>query len=206
MSEPANEILHLFTNPVGIKDIRPPSEEEMAFINDLEKRKNIGNFASVNTYVLDTEELADLRAEIDTHLQEFFEAVYTPDNGVGLRITQSWTNYSDGTDRHHRHSHANSAISGVYYPQSENECDQITFHTPLTQYQRLDIVSREENSSTSQGFWVQSKTGRLVLFPSYMEHSVPKLDVRTSTRISLSFNTFYTGTIGRAENLTELTL
>lgn len=204
MEEKIKEVFHLFATPVGIVDLRGPTPAEMEFMNSLEKRKNWGNMSSVDTHILEREEMSDLRDMIKEMVDEFFDGVFEPDGDLKLRFTQSWVNYSDSDHYHPQHAHANAAISGVYYPCSEAEGDQINFYSPLRPYQRLELVSRTDNPNTAQGFTVGAMTGRLVLFPSYLEHAVPKIEARKKTRVSLSFNTFYEGTLGSEQTLTEL--
>ena len=201
-----DNVLHLFTTPLGITDMRKPTQSEMDFIVNAEKRDNFKNKSSIETYILERPELSNLKKELEAQLHDFFNEVYRPQDGASIKITQSWTNYSESDQSHHKHSHGNSVISGVYYPLSENEGDLIEFYSPMSSFQRLELISLEANSSTSHRFYVQSQSGRLLLFPSHIEHSVPNIGNRGSTRISLAFNTFYTGSIGSAESLTELKL
>ena len=47
------------------------------------------------------------------------------------------------------------------------------------------------------------KSAELILFPSHLEHSVPE-NKSDMERISLSFNTFSDGILGKEKNLTYL--
>ena len=49
------------------------------------------------------------------------------------------------------------------------------------------------------------KQGMIIIFPSSLKHSVERV-MEKDTRISLSFNSFVTGSIGDKVNLTELKL
>lgn len=201
-----SEIVPLFPNPVALIEERKPSKKELKYIKELEVHSNVGNKTSNESNVLETKELSGLKKVIQERLDQYFQQVFCPQDDVGIRITQSWCNYSDGTDYHHKHSHANSVISGVYYPQSDHPEDQIMFHSPLAPYFGLKIYPKEFNLMNSQTWWLPAHTGTLLLFPSYLEHSVPTIKGRKTTRISLSFNTFYVGRLGNKEALTELIL
>ena len=55
--------------------------------------------------------------------------------------------------------------------------------------------------------WIFSiNNNQLVLFPSWLEHSVPKNKKASADRISISFNTFVRGNLGKRDTLTELIL
>ena len=42
-------------------------------------------------------------------------------------ITQSWLNYTEKDQYHHKHAHPNSIISGVFYINCHESLDKITF-------------------------------------------------------------------------------
>jgi uncharacterized protein (TIGR02466 family) len=200
------EMALLFPTPVGVIKERKPDKKELKYIRELKTRRNFGNKVSKNTYVLDTKELSGLKEVIQQRLNEYFQQVFCPEDTVKLKITQSWCNYSDGGEHHHQHSHQNSIISGVYYPQSDHLDDKLMFHTPLTPYFGLVISAKEYNNMNSKTWWLPAHTGFLLFFPSYLQHSVPSIQERTTTRISLSFNTFYTGQLGTEKDVTKLIL
>ena len=54
------------------------------------------------------------------------------------------------------------------------------------------------NLFNSNSLYLPVSSGQLVLFPSYLEHSVPVLKENV-TRISLSFNTFIIGDINKSD-------
>ena len=49
------------------------------------------------------------------------------------------------------------------------------------------------------------QTGDVLLFPPYLTHGVEKKK-GTNLRITLSFNVFFKGTIGRNEEMSELVI
>ena len=198
------ELLDVFPCPVGIFQERVPTTNELDFIKSLEQGPNLANRRSLNTQVLDADELFELSSIIQDRVNMYFDTVYNT-RAAHLRLTQSWCNYSEAGEGHHQHSHPNSSISGVYYPQAE-AIDRLTFHTPLRPHQHLQVTPEKYNKYNSQVVDVEVKSGTLVLFPSYLEHSVDIVDDRKDTRISLSFNTFWVGSLGINEELTGLEL
>ena len=193
--------------PVGLSQIEigEPSDSQKYFIGSIETKLNNGNRSSVNTHVLDEDIFDDLRNKIKVHVDDYFKQIYMPKGNVSLKITQSWLNYSNSGEFHHKHSHVNSVISGVYYPQADHPEDRIEFFDPKPE-QQLQVYSDGVNDFNAKSIWVPARTGFLYLFPSFLKHGVPAIEGRSSTRISLSFNTFYEGEIGGIEELAHLKL
>lgn len=202
----STEIYGMFPNPVAAINERPPYEEELSFVKNLNQSKNQGNSISLDKDVLDQKEMKGLRENIQANLDEFFHYTMQARDDCQLRITQSWCNYSNNGDYHHKHSHYNSAISGVYYVQADHPDDRLMFHSPLEMYMQMEFQINSNNIYNSKSWWLPAQTGTLFLFPSYLHHSVPPIDNRLTTRISLSFNTFYTGKLGSELNATGLNL
>jgi uncharacterized protein (TIGR02466 family) len=105
---------------------------------------------------------------------------------------------------HHKHTHPNSFISGVFYFQTNDETDKIYFFEDS--YKQFKIPAREFNNYNSDSWWLPSVTGQLLLFPSRMTHMVETRLETQYTRMSMSFNTFLVGKLGSGDELTELIL
>jgi uncharacterized protein (TIGR02466 family) len=167
--------------------------------------KNIGNTTSDDTYVLNHKALKNFKKNIFTKVMDYFDKVVCTDNSITPYITQSWLNYTKTNQFHHMHSHANSYVSGVYYIAADDKVDKIIFHKPVGGPQRIKLNATKYNPFNSQTWWYTVKTGDLVLFPSHLTHGVD-MKKEKDTRISLSFNVFFKGTIGDKRQLTELIL
>ena len=63
--------------------------------------------------------------------------------------------------------------------------------------------TEDYQSFNSSMFWFNVNNQELVMFPSYLRHSVPRNETK-QTRVSISFNTWVKGTLGSELNLTEL--
>jgi len=194
----------LFPIPVGIYKLdRGLTEEETVFIKGQETCPNDGNVTSVNNTILCNFQMTKLRDFIESNVSEYFKTVYSPKHDVSLRITQSWVNYTEPGQYHHKHAHPNSFVSGVFYPQANRETDRIYFHRDG--YQQIKIPPNEWNTWNSDSWWFEVGTGDLILFPSSLTHMVETVKGE-DTRISLSFNTFPVGQIGDSKMLTQLKL
>lgn len=202
----STEIYGMFPNPVASINERSPTKKELSFVENLNLRRNQGNSISQERNVLEHSEMKDLKRDIQANLDEFFHFTMQANVNCGLRITQSWCNYNNNGEFHHKHCHPNSAISGVYYIQAEHPDDRLMFHSPLEAYAQMQYQVNDHNIYNSKSWWLPAQTGTLFLFPSYLVHSVPAIDSRSTTRISLSFNTFYTGELGDEIQATALNL
>lgn len=197
-------LYNIFPTTVGMFDLeRPLTESELKFILGLEQRPNMGNATSKNNYILKEKKLSKLHDFVISSANKYLDEVYKPKHDVSLYVTQSWINYTNNGQFHHKHAHPNSFISGVFYVQSDNSKDKIHFYKEG--YSQLKLPAREWNLSNSDSWWFEAITGRLVLFPSGLTHMVTTVEAE-KTRISLSFNTFLKGYIGDEDELTGLRL
>ena len=197
-------INNLFPTPVGSFELgRDLSKLEQKFLFNLETRPNMGNVTSTNNYVLRDNRLSSLRLFLNNSLQEYFQATMSPQDNIKLEITQSWINYTKTGQYHHKHTHPNSIISGVFYIQASKEIDKLFFYNES--YQQIKIVPKEFHVYNSESWWLPVETGQLLLFPSSLTHMVATTSGEDD-RISMSFNTFYKGKLGDEVALTGLTL
>jgi len=197
-------IHNLFPTPIGRYELgRDLTAKELSFLKKQETRSNMGNITSTNNTILKSKELTNLRDFIETKVSEYFTEVYKPKHKVGLKVTQSWTNYTENGQYHHKHAHPNSFVSGVFYIQSDKEKDKIYFYKDG--YQQIKFPPSEWNVWNSESWWFEVGTGDLMLFPSSLTHMVQTVESE-KTRISLAFNTFPVGHVGDEMNLTGLSL
>jgi len=205
-----NPIIHcIFPTPIYSTDInRNFTKKELDFVKDQKKHcsKNEGNINTTDSYILERKELKKVKKFLDECCKDYLKRIICPQNNIELYITQSWLNYTDKNQYHHMHEHPNSVISGVLYFDCDKDNDKIKFFSPL-KYKQISpkIDEKKFNLWNSSSWWFALKTGQLLMFPSSTTHRV---DVKkgSNTRTSLSFNTFYKGTLGSNKELTELIL
>lgn len=196
-------ITNLFPTPVSKFSLgREFTADENNFLSGITYRKNIGNSASNNTYVLNNELMSELKGFVQLCVDEYFNYVYAPKEKVSLRITQSWLNISKDGEYHHKHYHPNSFVSGVLYMKAAKNLDKIYFWNE--QNNTLEISTEKFNLYNSKTWWLPVETGDLMIFPSSLTHSVAT--VEGEDRVSLAFNTFPVGYLGQEDTLTALHL
>ena len=196
----------IFPTPIYISKLnRELYKKELSFIDKtkLDVNKNEGNTTSKDNYILNKKPFKDLKEELDLKVQDYFDKVISPANNITPYITQSWLNYTETNQYHHKHQHPNSLVSGVFYINCNEEHDKIKFFNDT--YKTIKPEVKDWNIWNSETWWFSVKTRDVILFPSSLTHMV-ETKQGDNTRISLAFNVFIKGTFGNNENLTELVL
>lgn len=101
-----------------------------------------------------------------------------------------WANVMRKGGMHNVHNHAQSQVSGTFYVQTDETMSAIVFHNPTTPFRMHDpVVGRPEDLSpfTSPTLAIKPKVGNMIIWPSWMQHHVEKMQVG-GPRISISFN------------------
>jgi uncharacterized protein (TIGR02466 family) len=107
-----------------------------------------------------------------------------------IEITGCWMNlYAPGA-AHRAHSHPNNFLSAVYYVRTRPGADSINFHDPRSQAGVIRPPVTELTAANTDQVVVLVKDGTLLVFPSYLYHSVDA-NASGETRISLSFNLMF---------------
>ena len=104
-----------------------------------------------------------------------------------VRISSMWAIVNIGGASNARHHHGNSAISAAYYVRAPKNCGEIVFYDPRPAPVFSHPRANKPNSYNAMVNSVTPVEGGLVLFPSYLDHSVnPNLS--NDERIVISFN------------------
>ena len=196
----------IFPTPIYISKLdRKFTPLELKFVEKNKKDfyKNDGNITSKNNYILNEKPFANLKKELDLRVKDYFNKIISPADNITPYITQSWLNYTEKNQYHHKHAHPNSLISGVFYINCHEELDKIKFFNDS--YKTIKPQVKNWNIWNSESWWFQVKTKDIILFPSNLIHMVENKE-GTNTRISLAFNVFIKGTFGNNRSLTELIL
>jgi uncharacterized protein (TIGR02466 family) len=196
----------IFPTPIYISKLnRELTPLELKFVDKNKKDfyKNSGNITSNNNYILNEKPFVNFKKELDLRVQDYFYKIISPANNITPYITQSWLNYTETNQYHHKHAHPNSLVSGVFYINCHEEHDKIKFFND--NYKTIKLEVEDWNIWNSETWWFSVKTGDIILFPSSLNHMV-ETKQGDNTRISLAFNVFIKGTVGSNKQLTELIL
>jgi uncharacterized protein (TIGR02466 family) len=197
----------IFPTPVYISKLnRKLNSKELLFIDKtkLDVHNNEGNTTSNDNYILNNKNFKNLKSDLDLIIKDYFDKIICPTNSITPYITQSWLNYTEKNQHHHKHEHQNSLVSGVFYVNSDEKFDKIKFYKKDV-YQIIKPEIKEWNLWNSESWWFTVKTGDIILFPSSLTHMVETKE-GNNTRISLAFNVFIKGMVGNNKDLTELKL
>ncbi len=202
----------LFPTAIGIEDNTTDYKYDHQTLINLPYTTNekfsSGHFEqTVDSYVLDNN-VPNLRSWIQTNLNVY--ASYALSTDQKLKITQSWCiKHNDAPQHVFPHSHPNSIISGAYYVAADDQSAKLKFHrTSVSTYPSIQWQMDPDKSKDAPWNWDWQKipvtSGRLVLFPSQMMHSVEDELNNKDVRCVLSFNTWFEGSIGNADRFTQL--
>lgn len=200
-----HKIIDIFPKAVMKFNIgRELTNSETKFIKTNENKfiQNTGNTFSKDTFVLENDEMKEIKKFCDEGLQTYFNKIYNPVSKTEIYITQSWLNWTKDNGYHHTHDHPNSYLSGVFYVSADDN-DSIAFGR--THFDQFNIWSKEINDYNTKEVHLKVKTGDLIIFPSTTIHFVPPIKT-SKTRISLAFNSFLKGEVGLKSTLDYLKL
>ena len=192
------QIQPIFPTPVGFLQMDKALNKkilEFIKIKQLKFIKNpAGNSISSDVYILDNDELSDIKKVLTDSVNEYFKEIVNPGKDVELYITNSWINVNKNGESHHPHKHPNSIVSAILYIDT-CEGDTISF---IKEHQ--DLFGNFKYTGTHATMWYSAEcfgsvvVNTLIMFPSTLPHQVnPRPNTCTGTRISLAFNTWFKG-------------
>ena len=107
-----------------------------------------------------------------------------------IEITGCWATVLAKGAMHKAHSHPNNYLSGVYYVRTHPGADTINFRDPRNQTGVIRPPVAELTAENTDQVVVKVRNGTLLMFPSYLEHSVDA-NMSENARISISFNLMF---------------
>lgn len=191
----------MFTQGFFSNDLKIDNNKILQILNSLEyqntelTRANGANCEiSTQRNILLINELKDLQTQINETINFYIKNIleYT----VDFKIYASWATKTPALGYSHRHSHPNSWLSGVYYP--ENSDTSLRFHTP---YKSPWLIQSPKNYNpcNSDCFDVEIKKNRVIIFNSFLEHEII-LNKENKNRYSIAFNVIPNGEIGQGDS------
>ncbi len=134
------------------------------------------------------EEFSELVAVFDHATRAVLDAMRV--TYAGFQITGCWANIGGPGAAHPMHTHANNFLSGVYYVQTPPGAGTICFQDPRDQREIIQPRFCETNQFNIAIQQVAVEAGSLIIFPSWLKHSVPP-NGSSEERISISFNVMF---------------
>jgi len=206
------EVLELFPTPVYAVRVPNSLSTVMKYLSQVKmfEGPNVDTYGShsENTYILNEPECNDLKEYVLSVALKFGKEVMNY-GYEKYELSQTWVSHKDPGQNHTMHTHPNSLISAVlYYGDPAEGTPAIKFHKPVgginTSYLAPHFAEGPRTSKFAfETFSVNFEPGLMVMFPSYLFHSVPT-NTTDVTRRSLAMNIVPKEGLGTTGNLTEL--
>jgi len=133
-------------------------------------------------------ELDPLMSCINSAVQKVLR--YLNIGATDIEVTGCWANVNNAGALHRMHSHPNNYLSGVYYVRAPSGANTINFHDPRPQANIIRPPVTQLTGQNTDQVVIEVTDGTLLLFPSYITHSVDAND-SSELRISVSFNLMF---------------
>jgi uncharacterized protein (TIGR02466 family) len=156
------------------------------------KRETLGNMADWDdpvTSKLTTWVLACARQMVAASLRDALSKARQSRLGeenqsLSVVAGNSWASLYTTGDRHPPHYHPNTALAAIYYVQSPASC-ALELHDPRPYIDYYD--PGVTFGGADQNVRLNCRPGELLIFPGWLQHSVPEF-AADGIRISLSWN------------------
>ena len=189
--------MHLFfSTPISaskIDNYEKVNEEMFNYINELQIKDPQGviksNFKGWHSKDFDMN---------DEQPKKFIEAIKNNINSAlndmgwdlkkqTVKIKSVWAIINEKGAWNQKHHHSNSDLSAAYYVSAHENCGDIVFYDPRPAPVHNHPISKSPNKLNATVNSIKPESGMLVLFPSYLEHSVNP-NLFNNKRIVISFN------------------
>ena len=196
MNNKTSEINLIFSTPIWTshlneyQDVNRKMEEyikkQMALDSKGKKASNINGWHSEN-FNLKDEEVVFFINTISVKIQKAMEDMGWDLKKNKIEIPNIWSIINKRGSSNAMHIHSNSYISAAYYVKAPEKCGDIVFYDPRqSRLVRKPKISKL-NSLNGEEVNIKPTDGLLVLFPSYLYHSVNE-NLSNEERIVISFN------------------
>ena len=192
----------LFSTPVGVKDIPIDTSKMLETCLEIEKNDpSIRSFSTPGgvedkiiytshpdaTHILDHPDFTLLKSVIISEVRIFTHMIGIDNRGV--KLSRSWFNIQKKHSTVAQHNHKHGVISGAFYVYADEDAAPLTFASPLLSHKinepRGDMQGITDNNFKDEWYNIEARTGKLVLFPSWLEHYVAHNN--SDCRIAISF-------------------
>src|SRR6476620_5371799 len=102
-----------------------------------------------------------------------------------FEIMQCWANKSKSKMDHHAHRHPNSIVSGVFY--FNNGDGDTEFYREVLEADVIRPSTGQLTPFNSKTFRIRPQFGKLILFPSHLQHRVLVHQSESEDRITIAF-------------------
>ena len=189
--------MHLFfSTPIWatkVKDYEKVNDEMLAYILNLQKKDPIGvvksNFKGWHSKDFNMKDLAPINfvSAIKNNLNTLIDDMDWDLAIQSVKISSMWAIINEKGAWNQKHQHSNSDISAAYYVTAHEGCGDIVFYDPRPARVYKQPIAKTPNKLNGTVNSIKPEAGMLVLFPSYLDHSVNP-NISDKKRVVISFN------------------
>jgi len=196
MNDKVSDLNLVFSTPIWgflVKDYVKLNTNMLKYIKELQKNDPEGvNKSNVlgwhsKSFDMNNKKVSYFFESIRPNINNTLIDMGWDDLNNKINITSAWSIINKKNASNERHIHSNSYISAVYYVSAPKNCGDILFHDP----REAKIIRKPKtikgNKLNAEVVNITPQSGLLVLFPSYLYHSVAKNN-SDEERIIISFN------------------
>ena len=189
--------MHLFfSTPIWtskIKNYEDINNQMFEYISTLQKKDPLGiiksNFKGWHSknFDLKSDQPKKFIESIKNNINLAIEDMGWDLTSQSVNIKSIWAIVNEKDAWNQKHHHSNSDLSAAYYVSAHEKCGDIVFYDPRPAPVHNHPISKTPNNLNATVNSIKPEPGMLILFPSYLEHSVnPNLS--NKKRIVISFN------------------
>ncbi len=189
--------MHLFfSTPVWISKINnfeSVNNEMYEYISSLKRKDPLGiiksNFKGWHSkdFNLQDKKLKKFIEAIKSNINNSLNDMSWDLSSQTVKIKSMWAIINEKEAWNQKHHHSNSDISAAYYVDAHDNCGDIVFYDPRRARVYKHPIPIKPNNLNATVNSIKPEPGLLVLFPSYLEHSVNP-NMSDKKRIVVSFN------------------
>jgi hypothetical protein len=175
------EIISLFPTPVQRVRVQEYFEDELLQLKQLDSQpryKNGNHFESVESYCLDLPGMEKLKAYIEKQLKDFYVNALAIDRDI--MITESRINRNMNGGETNIDYNDGYLVSGVYYMDIPDNRAIVNFYKPNIKstkpFINSELLVNNPYAQTKEIILVSNN--EILLFPSHIENSLSKMDVK----------------------------
>lgn len=170
-----------------VKDILKNDKHQ--YLSDASKigDKPLNETYNVREQLFNTYDLPNFHNGVSKFIKQFTDDIQLFDDYNKFIYTESWINIFNEDRYHPSHNHRSCDISGVYYHTVPPGSGDIVFETPIPHVETGQFPYGRVSSGTIKH---TVESGKLLLFPFWLKHSVQKAsqNFNNQQRISIAFN------------------
>jgi len=189
--------MHLFfSTPIWAEKIEAyekVNKEMLTYILNLQKKDPVGvlksNFKGWHSADFNMKDIDPINfiTSIKNNLNTSIKDMNWDLNIQSVKISNMWAIINQKGAWNQKHQHSNSDISAAYYVTAPEGCGDIVFYDPRPARVYKQPIAKSPNKLNGTVNSIKPEAGMLVLFPSYLDHSVNP-NISDKKRIVISFN------------------